>query len=59
VAQEGRTDVTHAERVAADAIHEAECEAYIHEGRNARCERSARAAIQALAKAGLLNEETT
>lgn len=43
-----------AEQVIATAIHEAECEAYTHEGRNARCERSARAAVAALTEAASL-----
>lgn len=37
-----------AESIAA-AIHEAECEAYRHEGRNARCERTARAVLPIVA----------
>lgn len=36
----------------AQAIHDSECEAYIHEGRNGRCERAARAAMTAVLAAG-------
>lgn len=38
--------------VSTDAIHAAECVAYRHEGRNAQCERSARAVLTALTAAG-------
>lgn len=44
--------------VIARAIHEAECEAYTHEGRNAKCERAARAAVIAL-DAAATGQDTT
>ena len=41
----------------AEALHEAECTAYRHEGRNARCEREARAILASPALADLLRAE--